>query len=130
MLRLIKLRLRALLPPALFLGLTFYFGWNAVHGRSGLEAQVGQRAALAAAQANFAAIDAQRQVWETRVAGLANASIDPDVLDGGAGRLRGRTRRAGAKNEALNFCGGLVDCKPSGCFCDIILLTVYSRRAC
>jgi cell division protein FtsB len=87
MLRLIKLRLRALLPPALFLGLTFYFGWNAVHGRSGLEAQVGQRAALAAAQANFAAIDAQRQVWETRVAGLANASIDPDVLDGQARKI-------------------------------------------
>jgi cell division protein FtsB len=87
LLRLMKLRLRAVLPPALFLALTFYFGWNAVHGRSGLQAQVGQRAALAAAQANFAAVDAQRQTWEIRVAALANESIDPDVLDGQARKI-------------------------------------------
>ena len=84
MLRAIKYRLRAMIPPAIFLAITWYFGWNAIHGKSGLEAQQAQRAELAQAQQNLAAVDAQRTQWETRVADLSSQSIAPDMLDGQA----------------------------------------------
>jgi cell division protein FtsB len=77
----LKNRLRAALPPAIFLAITAYFGWNAVHGKSGLEAQAGQRVALRQAQAEFAAIDGERTQWETRIADLNGPSIGPDMLD-------------------------------------------------
>jgi len=81
LLRFLKNRLRMALPPAIFLAITFYFGWNAVHGHSGLEAQATQRVALAQAQAEFAQVDAQRAQWETRIADLSAQSIGPDMLD-------------------------------------------------
>jgi cell division protein FtsB len=81
LLRLIKNRLRSLVAPAIFLGITWYFGWNALHGTRGLEAQRLQLAALAQAQQSFAVIDAQRSQWETKVADLNSQSIAPDMLD-------------------------------------------------
>ena len=75
MLRAIKHRLRGYLPPAIFLAISGYFGWNAVHGKSGLEAQNVQIAELAQAQQDFAAADAERQQWETRIADLSGRSI-------------------------------------------------------
>ena len=81
MLRAIKLRLRAMLPPAIFLLITGYFAWNAVHGARGLEAQAAERLALAKAQQNFAAVDALRNQWELKIASLSDASIAADVLD-------------------------------------------------
>ncbi len=81
MLRAVKNRLRGLAPPALFLAITWYFAWNSVHGHSGLEAQRVQRAELVKAQADFAAVDAQRAAWETRIADLSGQSIAPDMLD-------------------------------------------------
>ncbi len=69
------------LPPVIFLAITCYFGWNAVHGHSGLEAQATQRVALAQARAQFAEVDAQRAQWETWVADLSAQSIGPDTLD-------------------------------------------------
>jgi cell division protein FtsB len=84
LLRAIKYRLRAMAPPAVFLAITWYFGWNAVHGHSGLEAQATQRAQLAQAQQQFTAVDAQRVAWETRIAGLSGQSIAGDMLDGQA----------------------------------------------
>ena len=47
MLRAIKQRLYAMAPSAVFLAITYYFGWNAIHGKSGLEAQAVQRSELA-----------------------------------------------------------------------------------
>ncbi len=76
-----KHRLRSLVAPALFLGITWYFGWNALHGTRGLEAQRVQEAALAEAQQNFKVIDAERSQWETKVADLNSQSIAPDMLD-------------------------------------------------
>ena len=87
MLRAIKNRLRSGLPPAIFLGITWYFGWNALHGHSGLEAQNVQRAELAQAQQQFAATDATRQQWETKIADLSGQSISPDMLDGQARKV-------------------------------------------
>ena len=81
MLRLVKNCLRAALPPTMFLLITCYFGWNAIHGARGLKAQQMQRVELAQAQAAFTAIDAGRINWETRIAALSNQSIGPDMLD-------------------------------------------------
>ncbi len=81
MIKAARYRLRATLPPALFLMITCYFGWNAVHGARGLEAQSAERADLAKAQANFASVDAVRAQWETKIADLADKSVAPDMLD-------------------------------------------------
>ncbi len=81
MLREIKRRLLAMLPPVIFLGITFYFAWNAVHGARGLEAQAVERAALAKTQHDFAMADAARQQWQTKVDQLGGPAIAPDILD-------------------------------------------------
>jgi cell division protein FtsB len=81
LLRAIKRRLAAMAPPAIFLAITYYFAWNAIHGKSGLEAQAVQRAELAQAKQQFATADAARSQWETRIADLSGQSIDGDMLD-------------------------------------------------
>jgi cell division protein FtsB len=81
LLRAFKNRLRAIIPPVIFLGITWYFAWNAMHGARGLEAQRVQIAELAKAQAAFTAIDAQRASWETRIATLNGQSVARDMLD-------------------------------------------------
>jgi cell division protein FtsB len=80
-LRALKYRLRALLPPAIFLAITGYFGWNAIHGKSGLQAQQLQRAQLLQAQQDYAQAALLRQQWQTRVADLSGQSIEPDMLN-------------------------------------------------
>jgi cell division protein FtsB len=87
LLRVIKHRLRALIPPAVFLAITYYFGWNAIHGKNGLEAQSAQRAELAQAQQNFARVDTERAQWETRISDLSSQAIAPDMLDGQARKV-------------------------------------------
>jgi cell division protein FtsB len=77
----LKNRLRAIIPPVIFLGITWYFAWNAMHGARGLEAQRVQIAELAQAQTAFTAIDAQRALWETKIATLNGQSVARDMLD-------------------------------------------------
>jgi len=81
LLRDLKRRVFSAIPPAIFLAITAYFAWNAVHGARGLQAQAAERRELANAQAQFTAVDAQRSQWETRIADLSSQSIDPDMLD-------------------------------------------------
>lgn len=81
MLRDLKRRLLAMLPPVIFLGITFYFAWNAIHGARGLQAQAVERAQLAKAQHDFAVADAARQQWQTKVGALGGPAIAPDILD-------------------------------------------------
>lgn len=81
MLREIKNRLRALVVPVIFLSLTYYFGWNAVHGKSGLEAQADERAALQQQQQDADKIHQQLVLWQTRVAALSNQTVEPDMLN-------------------------------------------------
>lgn len=81
MLRAVKNRLRAIAPPVIFLAITYYFGWNALHGRSGLEAQRVQQQQLDQANARFQAAEAERQAWSTKIADLSGQSIAPDMLD-------------------------------------------------
>lgn len=87
MLRSVKYRVRAIAPPAVFLAITYYFGWNAVHGQSGLQAQVVQRAELVQAQQAFAQADAERTRWETRISDLSGDSVTADMLDGQARKV-------------------------------------------
>ncbi len=84
MLRSAKYRIRAIAPPVLFLAITYYFGWNAIHGKSGLEAQSAQRKELAQAKQDFTGADAARAQWETKIADLSGQSIAGDMLDGQA----------------------------------------------
>jgi cell division protein FtsB len=81
LLRAIKNRLRAMLPPVIFLAITYYFGWNAVHGARGLEAQRQEQVELAKAITSFQAVDATRADWEAQVAALNSQSIGQDMLD-------------------------------------------------
>lgn len=70
-----------MIPPVIFLAITWYFAFNALHGARGLEAQAKERAQLAKAQQDFITVDATRAQWETRVAALGGPSIAPDMLD-------------------------------------------------
>jgi cell division protein FtsB len=81
LLRELKRRFFAAVPPAIFLAITGYFCWNAVHGSRGLDAQAAERAELVQANARYAAVDAQRMNWETKIADLSGQSIAPDMLD-------------------------------------------------
>jgi cell division protein FtsB len=80
-LRAIRNRLRALAPPVIFLAITYYFGWNAVHGKSGLEAQALQQQELKQAVARNQAAAAERTAWQTKISDLNGQSIQPDMLD-------------------------------------------------
>ncbi|WP_298282291.1 septum formation initiator family protein [Acidocella sp.] len=81
MLRSFKTHFHSSLPPAIFLAITYYFGWNAVHGKSGLEAQATQRQELAQAQAQYNATDSLRQQWATKISDLSAQSIQRDMLE-------------------------------------------------
>ncbi len=70
-----------MIPPVIFLAITWYFAWNAMHGTRGLEAQRAQQAELAQARQAFSVIDAQRTEWETRIGTLNGQSIASDMLD-------------------------------------------------
>jgi cell division protein FtsB len=80
-LRAIRNRIRAIAPPVIFLAITYYFGWNAVHGRSGLEAQHVQQQQLDQAIVRNKAVDAERIAWQTKISDLNGRSIQPDMLD-------------------------------------------------
>jgi cell division protein FtsB len=72
---------QAALPPVLFLSLAGYFCWNATRGDHGLRSYALRRQQLVTAQGELAAAEAERDAWETRVAGLRANHIDPDTLD-------------------------------------------------
>lgn len=81
MLASMKQRAKALVFPALFLAITAYFGWNATQGDRGLVAFAQRKQLLAQVQQEQAAAKAERDGWETRVAGLRAEHLDPDTLD-------------------------------------------------
>ena len=79
--RRIKLTLRALVAPVLFLTLVGYFGWNATQGDRGLQAYALRQEQLKAVQGDLRRVEAERDMMERRVAGLRNGRLDPDALD-------------------------------------------------
>lgn len=81
MLREIKHRLRGFIMPVVFLALTYYFGWNAIHGKNGLQAQAAEHAQLQTQQQYATQTHQQLVLWQTKVAALSNRSVEPDALN-------------------------------------------------
>ena len=76
-----KRQFRAAIVPCLFLGVTGYFVWNAVQGDRGTLMAAQRREILQAKQIELARVEAERDVWERRVAALRGDRIDRDMLD-------------------------------------------------
>jgi cell division protein FtsB len=77
----LKRRARMMIAPAVFLTITGYFGWNATQGDRGLVAYAQRQDLLHEVIADQTAAKAERDGWETRVAGLRARHLDPDTLD-------------------------------------------------
>jgi len=77
----VKRRARAAVAPMIFLSVVGYFGWNAVQGNRGLVAYAQRQEWLAQAQADQAKVQAERDAWAHRVAGMRARHIDADALD-------------------------------------------------
>ncbi len=71
----------AMIAPSVFLSLTGYFCWQATRGDHGLNTYALRQTQLVTAEKQRAVAEAERDMWETRVAGLRANHIDPDTLD-------------------------------------------------
>ncbi|WP_198377926.1 FtsB family cell division protein [Neoroseomonas rubea] len=72
---------QALALPSLFLALSGYFIWHAMHGERGLIAREQRVADIAAARAELGRAEAEREAIERRVTGLRGERVDRDQLD-------------------------------------------------
>ncbi|MBP0464526.1 septum formation initiator family protein [Roseomonas sp. PWR1] len=79
--RFLKRVIQALALPSLFLALSGYFIWNAMHGERGLIAREHRMADIAAARAELSRAEADREAIERRVTGLRGDRVDRDQLD-------------------------------------------------
>ncbi|BDG73293.1 FtsB family cell division protein [Roseomonas fluvialis] len=79
--RFIKRVINALALPVIFLTVSGYFVWHAMHGERGLIAREQRIADIAAARAELARAEADRDAIERRVTGLRSDRIDRDQLD-------------------------------------------------
>ncbi len=77
----VKRRVKAVLAPLFFLGVTAFFGWNVTQGNHGLVANTERQALLRQVQVDNAAAKAERDGWVRRVNGLQASHLDPDTLD-------------------------------------------------
>jgi len=80
-LRLLRRFLNAIALPCLFLALSGYFAWHAMHGERGLIAREQRVADIAAAQGELNRAEAERDAMERRVGGLRGDRVDRDQLD-------------------------------------------------
>jgi cell division protein FtsB len=80
-LRFIKRVINALALPVIFLTVSGYFVWHAMHGERGLIAREQRIADIVAARAELARAEADRDAIERRVTGLRSDRIDRDQLD-------------------------------------------------
>ncbi|WP_025840732.1 FtsB family cell division protein [Asaia platycodi] len=79
--RAIRRVVRAVVPPALFLGLTAYFGWNALQGDHGLKAYHQQLKLMDQAVQAQKDADDEQAVWKRRITSLNERALDADMLD-------------------------------------------------
>ncbi len=77
----LKRILKGILVPALFLAVSGYFAWHAVHGERGLMAREKREADIAAARTELRRAEAERDAMERRVAGLRGDRLDRDQLE-------------------------------------------------
>ncbi len=79
--RAIRRKVKATLPPLLFLSLVGYFSWNATQGDHGLKSYHAQLQLLGQADAAQAAAITEQAAWMQRVSGLRDSGLDADTLD-------------------------------------------------
>ncbi|HTW26089.1 MAG TPA: septum formation initiator family protein [Acetobacteraceae bacterium] len=79
--RWIRRKVKAAIPPVIFLSLVAYFGWNATQGDRGLNAYAQRLQQYSLAQSEQARAEAEQAVWERRVASLRTSHLDTDALD-------------------------------------------------
>ncbi len=77
----LKRRLRASIAPLFFFSLVGYFCWSATQGDHGLVAYAQRQRLLQQAQDDLAKVQADRTLWERRVAALRMDHLDADMLD-------------------------------------------------
>lgn len=77
----VKRRLRDAVAPCVFLALAGYFIWSAYQGDHGLNADAEREAMRQAAQTDVARSEAEKNVWERRVAAMRADNLDRDALD-------------------------------------------------
>jgi cell division protein FtsB len=73
--------LKGVLVPAVFLAVSGYFAWHAVHGERGLMARDKRQGDIVAARAALQQAEAERDAMERRVAGLRGDRLDRDQLE-------------------------------------------------
>jgi cell division protein FtsB len=73
--------LKGVLVPAVFLAVSGYFAWHAVHGERGLMARDKRQGDIAVARAALQQAEAERDAMERRVAGLRGDRLDRDQLE-------------------------------------------------
>lgn len=98
--RFIKRLINALALPVIFLTVSSYFVWNAMHGERGLIAREQRVVDIAAARAELARAEADRDAIERRVAGLRSDRIDRDQLEE---RARALLNMAGRDDIVVPF---------------------------
>lgn len=76
-----KRRVNMALPPAIFLAITAYFGWNATQGDRGLVAYSHRQELLTQVFHEQDKAKAERDGWQLRVDGLRPRHLNPDTLD-------------------------------------------------
>jgi cell division protein FtsB len=82
-----KRKMRAAVPPLIFLAVAGYFGWNATRGDRGLVAQQQDRLDLKSAQAQLAKANDEVAQWTNRIQGIGGRVLDLDALDTQARRM-------------------------------------------
>ena len=81
LLSIFKRILKGVLVPAVFLAVSGYFAWHAVHGERGLMAREKRQGDIVAARAALQQAEAERDAMERRVAGLRGDRLDRDQLE-------------------------------------------------
>ncbi len=79
--RIVRRTLRMVVPPSLFIGLTAYFGVNAMHGDHGIHSYQAQLHLLDEARAAQMDAVSEQNAWTRRVSGLKEKALDRDTLD-------------------------------------------------
>ncbi len=98
--RAVRRRLKAAVPPLLFLALVGYFGWNATRGEHGLRAHAVREQQLVVVKGELAQAEAERDAWQAKVAGLDDRRLDSDMLDE---RARSQLGLAAPSDVLLNY---------------------------
>lgn len=86
-LAMVKRKIKAAVPPLIFLVLAGYFAWNATRGDRGLVAQQQDKLDLKSAQVQLAKADADVAEWTNRIQGIGGRELDLDAIDTQARRM-------------------------------------------